>query len=162
MKKLIILLLSAFIAGSFAPLDDYDYLPILIKKTDLPNSISFEQARELKNTGKIYVYGNYLFIGEKYKGVHIINNSNPSNPINERFISVPGCLDIAVKGSIVYVDNATDLVAIDITDFDNMVVTKRIADAFPEPQSPDGFTPWEFSIANRPEGTVIIEWVKNN
>lgn len=162
MRKLIVLLFAAVLVSSFGETQDYEYLPILMKKTDLRQSIQFKAAQPMVNPGKIYINGKYLFITEKYKGVHIVNNSNPQNPVIERFIQVPGCMDIAAKGSIIYLDNAIDLVAIDISDLDNMRITKRIQDAFPEPTSPTGNMAWQFSDWNRPEGTVIVEWVKND
>ena len=77
----------------------------------MPNS-----QREMIKTGKIYIKGDYIFINEKKEGIHVIDNSDPSNPRNISFIAIPGNLDIAVMGNILYGDSYTDLVAVDITE----------------------------------------------
>lgn len=88
-------------------------------------------SRTLKNTGKIYLYGSILLINEKNEGVHVIDNSNPSAPNNMAFISIPGNVDIAMQGTILYADNYTDLLAIDIADISNIRLKRRVNNAFP-------------------------------
>jgi len=81
-------------------------------------------------------------------------------PKNLGFISVPGCVDMAMRYDCLYVDNGVDLVTIDLgAGVTNMVVTDRIKYVFPELAPPDGKTmnP-QFLAENRPEGTIIIGW----
>ena len=106
-------------------------------------------------TGKIYYRAPYIFVNERYKGVHIINNSDPAHPVNEGFILAPGCIDMAVKGHILYLDNAVDLVSFDL---DSKQVTKRIRDVFPEPLPPDDFKYNPYF--KRPENYILVEWKK--
>ncbi len=77
--------------------------------------ISMLPARELKKTGKIYSYKNYLIINELREGLHIIDNQNPSNPLPVGFLKISGNIDMAIKGDILYADNFTDLLAIDLS-----------------------------------------------
>jgi hypothetical protein len=115
--------------------DDYEYpaiVPKLMAKEDLANSIKVGPARDLSKPGKIYTKGTLLFVNEKYEGVHVINNADPSNPVKLGFIEVPGCIDMAMKDNTLYVDNATDLVAINISDPNNVKVTERLTGIFPE------------------------------
>jgi hypothetical protein len=139
-----------------------EYKPILMERSALENSISFKNARQMCQTGKIYFKDNYIFINEKYSGIHVIDNSNPESPENIGFITVPGSIDMAIKNNILYVDNAVDLVAIDLSgELENLFVTKRIKSSFPEHLPPDGKTPKpEFSVENRPANTVIVAWEK--
>ena len=89
--------------------------------------------------------------------MHIIDNQDPKNPQNIAFIQVPGNIDFAMKSSVMYVDNAVDLVAINLTDLNNPVVTQRIPDAFPSPTPPDGL--WaEYDRTGLPEDAIIISW----
>ncbi|MCH8317558.1 MAG: hypothetical protein IIA88_03540 [Bacteroidetes bacterium] len=140
------------------------YKPLLMHRSELENSIELRDKRDINNPTKIYLKDNYIFITEKYYGVHIIDNSDPKNPANIGFISVPGCVDVAIKQNIMYVDNATDLVAIDLSDYNNLKEVKRIKDAFPELYPPDNnnWIPNEYKKENRPENTVIVAWVKTN
>jgi hypothetical protein len=115
--------------------EDYEYqaiVPKLMAKEDLRSSIKFGPARDLSKPGKIYTKGTLLFVNEKYEGVHVINNADPSNPVKLGFIEVPGCIDIAMKDNTLYVDNATDLVAINISDPNNVTITERLPGIFPE------------------------------
>ncbi len=138
-----------------------NYSAQLMTREALDNSISYIADRPILKGGKIYVSGNRVFITEPYKGVHILDNSNPSAPTSLGFIKVPGCLDVAVKGNIMFVDNATDLVEVDISSPSTPIVLSRTKNIFPELASPNGNIPWEYSASARPENTVIIGWKEN-
>ncbi len=138
-----------------------EYKPLLMPYDQLQNSVAFKEKRELKDPGKIYYNGGYIFVNERYKGVHVINNQDPANPQNIGFIQVPGCLDMAMKGNVLYVDNAIDLVTIDLSDPANPQVSSRTKGVFRETTPPDGGTlGTEYTKENRPANTVIVEWVK--
>ncbi len=140
-----------------------DYKPVLMERTNLENSISVQAPRQMCATGKIFFKDNFIYIVERYEGIHVVDNSNPKEPHNTAFIAVPGSVDMAMKNNVIYVDNATDLVAIDISNgASNMAVTKRVKDIFPEHLPPDGrgLRP-EFYQESRPENTIIIGWEKN-
>jgi hypothetical protein len=155
-----ILLLSSCYYGDDGLDRKTDYTPILMTRTQLENSISFHPARDFIRPGKIYTKGQYIFINEKFKGIHVIDNLDPSNPKKLGFIVVPGSIDIAIKESSLYVDNATDLVAIDISNINDLKVTDRIVNAFPELIPPDADVVPNNYISNRPANTVIIGWEK--
>jgi hypothetical protein len=87
------------------------------------------------------MYGNYIFLNEVNKGVHIIDNSNPASPALKAFINIPGNVDIAVKGSTLYADLYTDLVVIDITNPLNSALKKTVPKIFPERLYAAGFSP---------------------
>jgi hypothetical protein len=88
---------------------------ITITLSELRAGVKTEAARTLENPGKIYVKGNYLFINEVKAGVHIIDNANPASPRAVSFLAIPGNVDMAVKGNILYADSYSDMVAFDIT-----------------------------------------------
>ncbi len=113
------------------------YIPVYKDLKEIRNQFQNENPRELENPGKIYVYGSYLFINELKKGIHIIDNSNPSNPKFINFINIPGNGDIAVKGDILYADSYIDLLAIDISNPQKVKLVKRIEGIFPNPLTSD-------------------------
>lgn len=165
MRKLLLLLIVAFLTipviTEYAGTKEY-WFPVLMTRTQLESSVSSVEAKLLRIPGKIYAKDNYFFIVESFKGVHVVNNSDPSNPLLESFITVPGCVDLAIAESIMYVDNATDLVAIDISNLPEIRVTKRITRVFPEIVHPEWeYIPTEFIEENRPENTVIVGWRKD-
>jgi hypothetical protein len=67
-----------------------------------------------------------------------------------------------MKGSILYADNAVDLVAVDLSNPASISVTKRIKNIFPE-HTPPGYiwVPWNYEPENRPANTIIVEWEEN-
>ena len=97
---------------------------------ELRTSIKTLPAQDLENPGKIYVKDNYLFINEVKKGIHIIDNSNPSLPKTISFIQILGNVDISVKGNILYADSYTDFVALDITNPNAVKEVSRTKEVF--------------------------------
>ncbi|MCD6333398.1 MAG: hypothetical protein J7L89_09005, partial [Bacteroidales bacterium] len=85
----------------------------------------------LKNPGKLYFKDNYIFIVEEMKGIHIIDNTDPANPVNLTFIEVPGNADIAIKGNILYADSYIDMVAIDVSDLNSIHEVARVDSILP-------------------------------
>ncbi len=84
-----------------------------------PIYISEVEAREVKSLppqpivrlGKIYYKDSTIYVNEGNLGVHIIDNTNPANPVKKKFLQIPGCRDIAIKGNYLYADNNGMLVA---------------------------------------------------
>jgi hypothetical protein len=161
-RQIIPLLIVALFATSFyfyrPPEGSWSYAPIFLSRDDLERSVKYvPEAREMVETGKIYYRAPYIYVNERYKGVHVINNSDPFHPIREGFVVAPGCIDMAVKGNILYVDNSVDLVSFDL---DRKEVTKRIREVFPEPLPPEDFL--YYGQIDRPLGFVLVEWKRIN
>jgi hypothetical protein len=132
----------------------YYWEPVYKTKAEAKANIKSNAAREIERPGKIYIRGNYIFLNEIDKGIHIIDNSNPSSPRNIAFIDIPGNIDLAVKGNVLYADFFTDMVAIDITNPQQVAVTKFTDNLFPERS-------WGYGFAPLP-GMVITEWIKRD
>jgi hypothetical protein len=156
LKSAIVLVFIASFAVQGSSGDDYyDYSAIYMSRSDLKQSVSYiETGKDVKNPGKIYYKHPYLFINEKYKGVHVFDNTNPVKPVKKGFIMVPGCLDMAVKGDIAYFDNAVDMVSFDLT---NMKEVNRIENVFPPLVPPNGYARYD---DYDPKELVIVEWSK--
>lgn len=131
------------------------YEPVTMTREELNQSISVSGPMEIQHSGKIYVKDNLLFVGEKYKGFHVFDNSNPQNPSKIGFISVPGTTDIAIKNNVLYLNNAVDMVALSVNySTKSFTVQKRIQNAFPQLISPDGFV---FYLKN--DADIIIDYI---
>ncbi len=107
------------------------YTPIFASAAAVRAQFKSEASRAIESPGKIYLYGNYIFLNELNKGIHIIDNSNPEAPDNFAFINIPGNVDMAVKGNILYADSYMDLLAIDISDPHQVKERKRLQGVFP-------------------------------
>jgi hypothetical protein len=103
---------------------------VRVTLNELRTSIKTLPAQDLENPGKIYIKDNYLFINEVKKGIHIIDNSNPSLPKAISFIQILGNVDIAVKGNILYADSYTDFVAFDISNPKDVKEVSRTKEVF--------------------------------
>lgn len=106
--------------------------------------------KPLHNTGKIYVYGNYLFINELDKGIHVIDNSNPAAPVNLSFVAIPGNVDIAIKGNYLYADSYSDLVVFDIADVRNVHTVQFVNNVFPERNR------YYYVTATNPDSVMVV------
>jgi hypothetical protein len=126
--------------------------PIYKSKSEVLAEIKSSTPVSISNPGKIYMYGNYIFLNEVNKGVHIIDNTNPASPVIKAFINIPGNVDIAVKGSTLYADLFTDLVVVDIANPLNSTLQKVVPGIFPERVYAPGF------IAD--SGKVIVGWTE--
>ena len=106
-------------------------MPIYLEMSDVrARLITTEPAKPLDNPGKIYIYQDYLLVNEPSKGIHILDNSNPANPINLSFIPIEGNVDLAVNDNILYADNYVDLLAFDISKISNIKLINRVKDVF--------------------------------
>ncbi len=106
-------------------------VPIYLSYEDFRNAIKSEPPQDIQNPGKLYFYNNFLFINEYLKGIHVIDNSDPSSPQKQSFISIPGNVDIAIKNDILFADSYIDLISLDISDLENIKVVGRKKDIFP-------------------------------
>lgn len=106
------------------------WTPVYKSDSEIRATPQYEQPRQLKNPGKIYFYDRYMFINEEKEGIHIIDNSNIKAPINVGFLTIPGNIDMAIKGDILYADSYMDLLAINISNVTQPKVVKRTQDVF--------------------------------
>jgi hypothetical protein len=105
--------------------------PVYMSYQDFRVSVKMVSQQDLVKPGKIYVFGSYLFINERMKGIHIYNNANPASPQYIGFINIPGNIDIVVKNNVMYADSYIDLVAIDISNPAQAKEVGRIKSIFP-------------------------------
>jgi len=116
--------------------DDADYefvqvaTPQLMSKTTFRSSVEVIAPKTIEEPGKIYVYQDYIFVGDVHSGIHIIDNSDPKSPKAIKFIQIPGNEDISVKDNFLYADSATDLVIFDISDINNISIIEQLEDVF--------------------------------
>ena len=127
------------------------YEPIYTPIAELRKSVHVEGPKALEAVGKIYYKGETLFVNEPGNGIHFINNADPAHPVAQKFLSVPGSYELAVKGNTLYTDSYVDLVAFDIRDLNNIHEIARLENVFTNVGSL-GFT------VN--ENGVVTDWEK--
>jgi len=107
------------------------YVPQYMSYEEMRSAVKLKSATEVTSSGKIYIREPYLFINEKYEGIHVFDNSNPAAPVNLAFIEIPGNVDLAVKGDYLFADSYVDLVVLNIKDINNPVEVARLKNIFP-------------------------------
>nr|WP_298791873.1 hypothetical protein [uncultured Allomuricauda sp.] len=167
MKKKILFILSlatlAFV--SCDKNDDNDgyaeYLvakPLVISKADFANSVDIIAPRPIDESGKVYTYEDYIFVNDKYKGIHVINNSNPLQPRKIGFIRIPGNVDISVKDDFLYADSLMDLIVLDISNITDIKQVNRLENVLHK----NIFWPFEADIIEDVgydyETEIIVGW----
>lgn len=127
------------------------YTPVYGTNAAVRANVKSNAPQPISNPGKIFVKGNYIFLNEIDRGVHIIDNTNPASPKNVAFIDIPGNQDLAVKGAILYADLYTDMVTLDISDPLHAVLKKITPKAFPFRRYANGF------IADSSQ--IVVKWL---
>lgn len=137
MKKLIVAFL-AFSMGLSSCLRDevvtkYTFYRPVFKTTEQARAeIKSYSPIDVQNPGKIYYKDGFIFLNELQKGIHVIDMRVVNQPTRIGFIKIPGCVDMAVRGNILYADMFTDLIALDITNPRDVKRTHIAEGAFPE------------------------------
>ena len=106
-----------------------DYLvarPLTLSIEEFKNSVDVLPPVPIDESGKIYAYNDLIFVNDKFKGVHVIDNSDPATPQKVSFIKIAGNVDISVKDDFLYADSLMDLIVIDISDLNNMQIVNRL------------------------------------
>jgi hypothetical protein len=134
------------------------YVPVYKTTEQVRAEMKSSTAKNVELPGKIYLYGNYIFLNELNKGIHIYDNSNPASPQNVAFINIPGNVDMAVKGSVLYTDSYSDLVTMDITnplDAKPLTFTENVFPAY-------RYNIMYDSIIVQGVKNVVVDWIKRD
>ena len=108
-----------------------DYLvatPLTMSLEQFEAAVDILPPQPLAVSGKIYAYGDWILVNEPYKGIHLVDNRDPSAPRKAGFINIPGNVDMAVKDNYLFADSLSDLVVLDISDPDNIRPVARLKD----------------------------------
>jgi len=105
--------------------------PVYMSYPEFRQKKAVQPAQKMVNPGKICLYGDYLFINEIAKGIHIVDNSNTANPKLVAFVELLGNIDITVSNNILYADSYIDLVCFDVTDPAQPAEIGRAESVFP-------------------------------
>jgi len=104
--------------------------PVIMTKADFRNSVEILSPQVIDESGKIYSYGDYIFINDRFEGILIIDNTNPQAPKETAYIKIPGNIDISIKNNYLYADSSIDLVVFDISDINHISQVDRLENVF--------------------------------
>lgn len=156
---LLLVLYGCIIEPEFRPVmptgEVTGYRPVY--RTDADTRVTFEPPRPLKKPGKIFVQPPYLLVNEQYEGIHFYLNSDPKNPQPIGFLKIGGNTDFIMKGNIVYANNYSDLLSLDISSRSNIKELSRVS----QPSWTQNFPPmseYRFFECVDPSKGVLAGW----
>lgn len=88
-----------------------------------------EPPQTIVNTGKVFFGNEVILIGEKNKGIHIIDDIKPHFPAKVSFINLPYCNEFYLDGNYIYAETHYDIVKIDISNKQHPVLVHRAENA---------------------------------
>ena len=111
--------------------EEYVYFePVYTTVEEIRSGIAIAPAEPIGAVGKLYFKDGILYVNEPGKGIHIIDNEDPANPRQLKFLKIPGNYDLAIKGNTLYADSYVDLVAFDVADVSNVREVNRLEGVF--------------------------------
>ncbi|MEX2230513.1 MAG: hypothetical protein WD824_00015 [Cyclobacteriaceae bacterium] len=102
------------------------YEPVYTTVEEIRESVRLLAPQPIRALGKIYFKDGLMYVNEPGEGIHIINNQDPANPVQLKFLNIPGNYDLAIKGNTLYADSYVDLVAFDVSDVSNIQEVNRL------------------------------------
>ncbi len=105
-------------------------VPQYMSYEELRTSFKVSLEQPLEKPGKIYFMDGYMYINEYQKGIHVVDLSDPENPLIKAFIEIPGNVDISIRNDVLYAESYVDLLLIDVSDPTAPLLIERIEDLF--------------------------------
>jgi hypothetical protein len=135
----------------------FAWVPVYAQPGDL-EKISVSNSQPTVKPGKIYVYGNYIFQNDMNKGIHIIDNSVPSQSRKIAFLNIPFSTELAIKGRYLYTNCVSDLLVFELSDVQTPKLIRRVKDAFPIVlQEHPPFNKVYFECPDPSKG-IVVDW----
>ncbi|NVK34749.1 MAG: hypothetical protein HWE23_09735 [Rhodobacteraceae bacterium] len=134
------------------------YEPIYSSEFD--ETVSVGESIEIVNPGQIYVKGELLLINEIGEGIHIIDNTDQTNPINRGFIRIQGSENMSSKDGVLYVNQYSSVLAIDVNDIQNIRVISKHSTLLRDDESEGNVPPATgyYFICPDPSKGEVIGW----
>ena len=127
--------------------DNYD----LIKSTE---------PRESIDQGAFLEIYPYIYINDRFTGIHVFDNQDPANPSKMFFWEIPGNTEFTISGDFLYADNSRHLLTIDISDPANIFVVSAVEDIYTPNMENNNFP---LNYSGRFERTdfekgIVVDW----
>ena len=133
-KALFLILILVLVSSCDSDDTEYEMITVataqVMSKADFRESVEVLPPQNIDDSGKIYAYSDYIFINDKFQGVHIIDNTDPGSPSALAYLKIPGNVDISIKNDFLYADSSIDLVVFDISNINDIQEIERLEDVF--------------------------------
>ena len=141
MKCILLIFSTGMLFSCWRPRDNYypntqqkvwGNKPVYASESAAKQIIYDPHKHPIQLPGNIYAFQNFIFQVDIGRGIHVIDNTRPSNADRIGFITVKGCEQISIKGAYLYTNSYDDLVTLDISDPAQMRILSKVDNAFPE------------------------------
>ena len=85
---------------------------------------------EAKKPIQIYIQGRRIYVVDESEGFFVYDNSDSANPILLGFVACPGITNVSIKQGVLYANNFSDLVTIDVSNVRTPKETSRVKGVF--------------------------------
>jgi len=98
---------------------------------DLNNAIiESKEPRTFGTLGKIVTNGSFIYLNERFEGIHVVDNSDPKNPQRVAFWCILGNSEFTIEDNYLYADNSKDMLVINISDPFDIKLENKIKDIY--------------------------------
>lgn len=130
----------------------YDYYIPVYADAEVARNIHVSAPKAIENPGNIFTYNNFLIVNIKGEGIHVLDNTDPSTPINKSFINIPGNSNVAIKDGMLFADNYVDLVAFTLDENNELLIKERFENVI------TNAPPYASFECVDPEMGIVIGW----
>lgn len=159
MKQLFILFLPILLFSACLDDDRNEFIDGLRPVYGGLSNLNIETTapERFEDLGNIVAYQQYLYIVERGRGVHIVDNTNPEIPETLGFIAIPSVEQITIDDDVLFANFGWNLLLIDITNPLNAQLLSAVADFFDESEIQNRPTNYSgyFECVDPTRGTVI-------
>ncbi len=133
-KLLFVAVIISFVFNSC--IKDKNYKTYTIYRTEysvkqsVKDDAHLQKPEALKDLGSFVLYNNAMYINEKNKGIHVIDYSSPTSPVNKGFIPIPGNLGLSIKNNVLYADCYSDLFVFKISSNSTIELRNTVENLF--------------------------------
>ncbi len=134
--------------------------PQYVSPTDF-TQVYTEGPKESVDQGAPLEFNGYIYINERFRGIHVFDNSDPANPEKTFFWRIPGNTEFTINDDYLYADNSRHLLTIDISDPADIKVVNFVEDVYTPDMGNNNYPPYyvgRFECVEFEKG-IVVGWV---
>lgn len=160
MRFLLLYILCLLISSCDRNLGVITLVPEYLDPLDF-SEIKTLDPQPVVNQGSVLLLGDFLFVNEKRKGIHVIDNTVPGNPNYLYFWNIPGNSTFTIEGDNLFADNGPHMLVINVSNFGNIKFERYIEGIFYEnmlEQFPELAPSGQYFVCPVPEKGLVVSW----
>lgn len=132
------------------------YVPVYFQRNGL-DTVRFEEPQPTTEGSDIFLNGTLLYQIDLFKGIHIVDFTDPENTQKIGFYYIPGCDQMTIEGNRLYTNSFSDLLIIDIAEWMNPKIISYQPFHFHQPERQIPPKRGYFECVDPSKG-VVISW----